>query len=75
MFEGNSDDLIFILTDEERKNYEYGKIDKNFLNEHVEDFNQKFYVCGPPSFVKDMKGYLKELGVVEKNLVYEGKNS
>lgn len=46
-------------------------IDKAFLAEHIDDFDQKFYVCGPPPFVKAINGYLEELGANPDGLVFE----
>jgi ferredoxin-NADP reductase len=46
-------------------------IDKEFLEKHVDDFDQHFYVCGPPQMVDDIKSHLKELGADADGLVFE----
>lgn len=51
--------------------YYYERIDKDFLESHIKNFEQKFYVCGPPKFVDDVVNYLKELEVKEENIVIE----
>ncbi len=68
------DDLILTLTQENADKYENKKIDKKFLEEHVDGFSQHFYVCGPPKMVKDMKEILKELGASTDELIFEGKS-
>lgn len=47
------------------------RIDRRFLIEHIADFNQHFYVCGPESFVKSITRDLLELGVTPNALVIE----
>ncbi len=73
MFNDSPEDLIFTLTREEKEGYETGRIDKEFLQKHVADFSQKFYVCGPPKFVKVIKQHLESLGADENQLIFEGK--
>jgi ferredoxin-NADP reductase len=38
------------------------RIDRKLLVEVIRDFDSRFYVCGPESFVNDMSQYLLELG-------------
>ena len=75
MFEKN---LILILTQElnkENQDYQYMRINENFLKNNIKDFNQNFYICGPKKFVEDIKNYLKKLGAKIQALVFEGKNN
>lgn len=51
--------------------YDERRIDRDYLSERIDDWNQRFYVCGPPGFVKDVKAALKELGASSDDLVYE----
>lgn len=37
-------------------------IDRNFLIKSISDFDQQFYVCGPPGFVQNISDQLKSLG-------------
>lgn len=67
------DDFLNVITDEPTDDYIYldGFIDKAFLEEQIDDFDQPFYVCGPPAFVDNMLDYLKELGADPDGLVFE----
>jgi len=62
-----------VLTDEPQEGHLFldGFIDKEFLEEQIDDFNQPFYVCGPPPFMDAILGYLKELGADPEGLVFE----
>lgn len=63
--------FITTLTDETSVRHNNGRINKEFLKKSVDDFSQTFYVCGPPKFVEDIVGSLKELGVKEDLIVVE----
>jgi ferredoxin-NADP reductase len=65
------DRFINTLTDEDHKDYDKRRIDKDFLKEKITDFKQHFYVCGPPSFVEDISGSLKQLGSNPDSIVLE----
>lgn len=47
------------------------RIDKEYLQNNVDDFNQHFYVCGPKQMVKDLKEALNSLGAKTSQLVFE----
>lgn len=47
------------------------KINKEWLKQNIKDFNQNFYICGPPSFVKDITEALKELGANTDEVIFE----
>jgi ferredoxin-NADP reductase len=49
----------------------YGRIDKAFLQKHILDFNQPFYVCGPDGFTSSLLEVLEELGAKPDTLVFE----
>ena len=55
--------FINILSREKKQPYFHGHIDINFLKQHVSDFEQPFYICGPNGFADDISKYLTELGV------------
>jgi ferredoxin-NADP reductase len=59
------DNFINVLTEEKMEPFLYGRIDKDFLQKHISDFNQPFYLCGPDNFAEEIKAYLKELGAVD----------
>ena len=67
------DNFINVITDEETDRYINldGFIDKDFLADQIDDFDQPFYVCGPPAFNDAMIEYLKELGADPSELVFE----
>lgn len=46
-------------------------IDRNFLIEHIVNFSQHFYLCGPTKFVSDIKNILIDLGAEPQDLVIE----
>ncbi len=48
-----------------------GRVDRNYLTEHIRDFDQHFYVCGPPAFVEAVNDALQALGASSEALVYE----
>ncbi len=56
------DNFINILSEEEHPDYPHGFIDKEFLQKHVDNFSQNFYICGPKPMVSAMQDYIKELG-------------
>ena len=66
------DAFINILDLEKAEGYEYGRITGKFLKEHVPNFANYFYVCGPPSMIDAVLGFLSELGVPEEKIVIEG---
>jgi len=70
----SKEDLVLTLTQEESKEgFEFGKIDEKFIEKHVKDFGQKFYICGPPRFTKDIRGILEDKGAKPDSLIFEGK--
>lgn len=65
------ENCIFTLTDEKKEGYENRRIDENFLKEKIKNFKQKFYICGPPKFVEDIKNILIKLGAKADTVVFE----
>ncbi len=67
------DNFVNVITDEPTDDYLFldGFIDKNFLADQIDDFDQPFYVCGPMAFNDAMMKYLKELGADPEALVFE----
>lgn len=51
--------------------YVHRRIDRDFLEERIDDFAQNFYVCGPPPFMEAVNGALTDLGVRAESLVFE----
>jgi cytochrome-b5 reductase len=51
--------------------YENRRVDRTFLEEKIQDFKQRFYVCGPPPFMEAINGALADLGASAESLVFE----
>lgn len=64
-------DFISTLTEKEARGHEFGMIDKRFLEKHVTDFSQEFYLCGPDPMVKAIRGILEELGAKPEAVTFE----
>jgi cytochrome-b5 reductase len=62
---------ILTCTGEAAPGYESRRIDKTFLAEKIRDFNQNFYVCGPPGMMEAVNGALENLGAAPQSLVFE----
>lgn len=43
------DRVTYVIIDTK---YTKGFIDKDFLKDHIDNFDQSFYVCGPPKMTK-----------------------
>lgn len=56
---------------EHSDNYLTDLIDQEFLQEHIKNFDQPFYICGPEGFVNDIQEHLKALGANPEGLVFE----
>lgn len=65
------EDFISTLTQEQLKGHEQGRIDLDFLKEHINGVDQHFYVCGPDGMVKAINELLQELGAEADALVFE----
>ncbi|WP_057935709.1 FAD-binding oxidoreductase [Algoriphagus resistens] len=64
-------DFISVLENEQIGGHLHGRIDKEFIKNHIRDFNQEFYVCGPEQMVKDISKILKELGAKPEAITFE----
>jgi ferredoxin-NADP reductase len=60
--------FINILSHEKVEGYSYGFISEEFLKSKVDDFNNMFYLCGPPPMMDAIEKILGNLGV-KSNLV------
>lgn len=56
------DNATYVITDQEDTKYTKAYLNKEFLKSNIEDFNSRFYVCGPPKMTEDVKESLEELG-------------
>lgn len=66
------DNFINILSDEKTKDHDHGLIDREYLEKHMGDRDQMFYVCGPPPMMDMVVEALKELEIPEESIVKEG---
>ncbi|MCW3091057.1 MAG: oxidoreductase FAD/NAD(P)-binding domain protein [Ferruginibacter sp.] len=62
---------IYLLTKENKPGYQNGYLDENFLREHITQFNQHFYVCGPDKMVQDIAATLEKLGANVDAVIFE----
>ncbi|GGN07817.1 FAD/NAD-binding family oxidoreductase [Dyadobacter beijingensis] len=65
------DHLFNLISGENPEGYYHGRIDKDFLQNHITDFDQPFYVCGPDAFTESILKALEELGASADALVFE----
>jgi ferredoxin-NADP reductase len=63
--------FISILSEEKAAGHQYGFISKDFLKQNISDFNQSFYICGPPPMMDSALKQLAELGVTENSITLE----
>ena len=66
------DRCVFTLTHQSAHCYDSGLIDGAFLKKAVSNFNQLFYLCGPPPFMSAMTETLQNIGVKSENVILEG---
>jgi ferredoxin-NADP reductase len=62
---------VFVITKEEKKGYLHSRIDSQFIKEHVINFHQPFYICGPDPMILEINGLLTGLGASPEALVFE----
>lgn len=63
-------ELFLTLTREEVTGYGSGRVDKDFLEKHLDNFSQHFYLCGPKLMVASLKETLAELGAKTDSVVF-----
>ena len=64
------DHFITIFTREHVVGFIEKRIDRNFLIDHIRDFKQHFYICGPENFVTDLRKLLLSLGATVDNIIF-----
>jgi ferredoxin-NADP reductase len=62
---------LLTCTDESAPGYDDRRIDVEYLRDNIDDFGQRFYVCGPPKFVEQINAILQDLGASPDALVFE----
>lgn len=64
--------LILIMSDDVNWSGEKGRIDVNFIKEHLPEFKNKiYYISGPPAMVDSVLGVLLEAGIKDENIKKE----
>lgn len=63
--------FINVLTDENVPGIHNKRIDKNYLKEVINNFEQHFYVCGPEKFTEAITAALIDLGAKVDEVVFE----
>ncbi len=66
-----NESFVNILSDEKAEGYFHGLITQDFLQEHIDNFDRKFYVCGPPPMMDSLLQQLTDLGVGEDSIIKE----
>ena len=61
----------FILTRETKAGYLKGPVDEAFLKQHIKDFKQHFYICGPDAMTAAINDTLTKLGASTDAVVFE----
>jgi ferredoxin-NADP reductase len=63
--------FINILSQETAEGYFHGRITEAFLKDHITDFSQRFYICGPQPMIDAVVKQLATLGVAENSITLE----
>lgn len=62
---------LLLCTGVEAAGYAHRRVDRAYLEAHITDFDQRFYVCGPPPFMDAVNVALTDLGAQAESLVFE----
>ncbi|KCZ55370.1 hypothetical protein HY29_12605 [Hyphomonas beringensis] len=62
---------IWTVTGQDGSELDRGKINKDLLERYVDDYSQKFYICGPDKMVEDIRADLKDLGADADGMTFE----
>lgn len=60
--------LSISLSRNKSRNLHFGKIDKDYLLQLVQNTEQYFYICGPKQFEADIKAHLVTIGVKQDHI-------
>ncbi len=66
--------VVCTLTQENHRDYEHGRIDRQWLEKRVDNLSQPFYLCGPPAMVEELRETLDKLDADANSIVLEGKS-
>ena len=62
---------ILTCTEVSAPGFDHRRLDQAFLAETIANFDQHFYVCGPPAFMDAVNSALEKLGARSERLVFE----
>jgi ferredoxin-NADP reductase len=62
MFKGNPENLLISLTRESKPGFGEKRFDREFFEKSIKNGIKRAYICGPPSFVKDLNDIFSEMG-------------
>lgn len=62
---------LLLSTGVDAPGYAHRRVDRAYLQEKISDFDQRFYVCGPPPFMEAVNAALTSLGARSESLVFE----
>ncbi len=62
---------VFTLTGEDSDAFPNRRIDRDFLDEVLNDYDRRFYICGPPAMVEDIAEILKSRDVPDDRITVE----
>lgn len=64
-------ETLWTVTDDPKSSLLQERIDIQFLRQHISDFGQNFYLCGPDAMVKDLREALEALGANVDSVTWE----
>lgn len=64
-------EVLWTVTDDPKSALLQERIDAGFLNRHISNFDQNFYLCGPDAMVRDLRDLLDEAGAEVANVTWE----
>lgn len=64
-------ETLWTVTGDAKSKLLQERIDADFLREHIKDFSQNFYLCGPDAMVADLRSALEELGADVSAVTWE----
>ncbi|KKB76158.1 flavodoxin reductase [Devosia limi DSM 17137] len=64
-------ETLWTVTDDPGSSLLQERINREFLRQHISDFGQNFYLCGPDAMVKDLREALETLGASVDSVTWE----
>lgn len=64
-------ETLWTITGDSKSKLLQERIDTSFLRQHIADFSQNFYLCGPDAMVRDLRASLEEVGADVSSVTWE----